>query len=52
MSCVKAGTGEEESAKGDTIDETLRNAEENLASLRRTIEAIDSLEARWKVRTS
>lgn len=34
------------------MDETIKNAEENLASLRRTIEAIDGLEARWKVRTS
>lgn len=34
---------------GSTLDSTLQSAEENLASLRRTLEAIEGLETRWKV---
>ena len=34
----------------DSIDATMKATEENLASLRKTMEAIDGLEARWKVR--
>ena len=32
------------------IDNTLKKAEEELQSLKKTIAALDNLEARWKVR--
>ena len=45
----ETGQGEksEEESKGSTI--TAESAEESLASLRKTIAALDDFETRWKV---
>ena len=38
------------SSKGEKEKDVLESAEENLASIRRTLAAIDDLNTRWKVR--